>query len=151
MVDWKEAFPRQDPTLAIQSFINNGVRPSLIPILMSFFENRRMTVKWRGAMSAVKRLKGGGPQGSTKGVLSYMSQSNNNSDCVPIHERFKYFDDLTVLEFVNLLNIGLSSQNVKLRVPSNLPSHNQFVPNEHLKTQEYLNKISKWTDDNLMC
>ena len=150
MIDWKEAFPRQDPTLAIQSFINNGVRPSLIPILMSFFENRRMTVKWRGAMSAVKRLKGGGLQGSTKGVLSYMSQSNSNSDCVPIQERFKYFDDLTVLEFVNLLNIGLSSQNVKLRVPSNLPSHNQFIPYNHLKTQGYLNKISDWTEDNLM-
>ena len=79
-----------------------------------------------------------------------MSQSNNNSDCVPVHERFKYFDDLTVLEFVNLLSIGISSQNVKLRVPSNLPSHNQFIPNDHLKTQEYLNKISDWTDDNLM-
>ena len=150
MIDWKEAFPRQDPTLAIQSFIKNGVRPSLIPILMSFFENRRMTVKWRGEMSTEKRLKGGGPQGSTKGVLSYMSQSNNNSDCVPLHERFKYFDDLTVLEFVNLLNIGLSSQNVKLRVPSNLPSHNQFIPRDHLKTQVYLKKISKWTEDNLM-
>ena len=61
MIDWKQAFPRQDPTLAIQSFINNGVRPALIPVLMSFFENRRMTVKWRDAMSAIKRLKGGGP------------------------------------------------------------------------------------------
>ena len=55
-----------------------------------------------------------------------------------------------MLEFVNLLNIGLSGQNVKLRVPSNLPSHNQFVPNVHLKTQDYLNKISDWTDKNLM-
>ena len=150
MIDWKQAFPRQDPTLAIQSFINNGVRPALIPVLMSFFENRRMTVKWRDAMSVIRRLKGGGPQGSTKGVLSYMSQSNNNSDCVPLHERYKYFDDLTVLEFVNLLNIGLCSQNVKLSVPSNLPSHNQFVNRDDLKTQGYLDKISKWTDDNLM-
>ena len=150
MIDWKQAFPRQDPTRAIQSFINNGVRRSLIPILMSFFENRRMTVKWRDAMSATKRLKGGGPQGSTKGVLSYMSQSNNNSDCVPVDERYKYFDDLTVLEFVNLLNIGLSSQNVKISVPSNLPSHNQFIHRDDLKTQGYLHKISKLTDDNLM-
>ena len=83
MIDWRQAFPRQCPTLAIQSFIRNGVRPALIPILMSFFENRRMAVKWRDAMSVTKRLKGGGPQGSTKGVLSYMSQSNNNTDCVP--------------------------------------------------------------------
>ena len=79
-----------------------------------------------------------------------MSQSNNNSDCVPLHERYKYFDDLTVLEFVNLINIGLSSKNVRLSVPSNLPSHNQFVHRDDLKTQGYLDKISKWTDDNLM-
>ena len=75
-------------------------------------------------------------------TLHYVSQSNNMSDCVPVHERLKYFDDLTVLELVKLLNIRLSSQNVKPSVPSNLPSHNQFVPNVHLKTQEYLNKIS---------
>ena len=66
------------------------------------------------------------------------------------HWRKGYFDDLTVLEFVSLLNIGLSSQNVRLRVPSNLPSHNQFVHRDKLKTQGYLDKISKWTDDNLM-
>ena len=66
------------------------------------------------------------------------------------HWRKGYFDDLTVLEFVSLLNIGLSSQNVRLSVPSNLPSHNQFVHRDNLKTQGYLDKISKWTDDNLM-
>ena len=54
------------------------------------------------------------------------------------------------LEFVSLLNIRLSSQNVRLSVPSNLPSHNQFVHRNDLKTQGYLDKISKWTDDNLM-
>ena len=60
-------------------------------------------------VSVTKRLKGGGPQGSTKGVLSYMSQSNNNADTVPLEDRFKYFDDLTVVEIVNLLNIGIST------------------------------------------
>ena len=38
MIDWRQAFCRQCPNLAIQSFIRNGVRPALIPILMSFFE-----------------------------------------------------------------------------------------------------------------
>ena len=41
-------------------------------------------------MSVTKRLKGGAAQGSTKGVLSYMSQSNNNTDCVPEEDRYKY-------------------------------------------------------------
>ena len=51
------------------------------------FENRRMSVKWRDVMSVTKRLKGGGPQASTKGLLSYMSQSNNNADSVPLEDR----------------------------------------------------------------
>ena len=32
MIDWANAFDRQDPTIAIQKFIEIGVRPSLIPI-----------------------------------------------------------------------------------------------------------------------
>ena len=36
MVDWKNAFDRQDPTLAIKKFIDLGVRSSLIPLLASY-------------------------------------------------------------------------------------------------------------------
>ena len=52
LVDWSKAFDRQDPTLAIMSFQDNGVRISLIPILMSFFEGRKMSVKWHGVSSS---------------------------------------------------------------------------------------------------
>ena len=34
-----EAFTRQDATLGIKSFIENKVRPGLIPLLISFFED----------------------------------------------------------------------------------------------------------------
>ena len=44
-VDWKQAFNRQDPTLGINSFIENGVRPALIPMLISYFEGRKGFVK----------------------------------------------------------------------------------------------------------
>ena len=150
MYDWRQAFCRQCPNLAIKSFIKNGVRPALIPILISFFENRRMTVKWKNVMSVTKRLKGGGPQGSTNGVLSYMSQSNNNADSVPLEDRYKYFDDLTVVEIINLLNIGISTARVRDTVPSDLPEHNQQVDNNNLKSQEYCQRISQWTEQNLM-
>ena len=60
LVDWKAAFPRQDHTLGIQSFIRNGVRASLIPIIASFFEGRSMRVAWRGTLSSEKQLPGGG-------------------------------------------------------------------------------------------
>ena len=36
-IDWKQAFSRQDPKLGIESFMKNGVRPSLIPALINYF------------------------------------------------------------------------------------------------------------------
>ena len=58
-------------------------------------------------------MNGGGPQGATLGILEYLSQSNNSADCVEEKDRFKFIDDLTVLEIVNLLTVGLSSFNIK--------------------------------------
>ena len=46
LVDWQQAFPRQCPKLGIQSFIKNGLRPSLIPVLINYFQDRKMKVKW---------------------------------------------------------------------------------------------------------
>ena len=46
MVDWSQTFDRQCHFLGIKSFINNGVRPSLIPVLINFFQGRQMVVKW---------------------------------------------------------------------------------------------------------
>ena len=41
MIDWSQAFNRQSHNLGVKSFIANGVRRSLIPVLVSFFKNRR--------------------------------------------------------------------------------------------------------------
>ena len=60
-------------------------------------------------------------------------------------DRFKFLDDLSVLEIVNLLTIGLASYNVKVKVPSDIPGHNQFIPSKNLKSQEWLDNINEWT------
>ena len=150
LVDWKKAFPMQCPTLGVKSFIKNGVRASLIPIIASFFEGRHMKVKWRGILSSLRYLPGSGPQGSTFGVLEYLSQSNDNAENVPVDDRFKFMDDLTLLEFINLLDVGLASYNIRTQVPSNIPQHNQIIKSEHLKTTEYVKEINNWTEENLM-
>ena len=59
-------------------------------------------------------------------------------------------DDLTINEVINLIDIGLATYNVKTHVPSNLPSHNQMIPNEHLKTQKYLEDINNNNNDHMM-
>ena len=150
LYDWKEAFPRQCPKLGVEAFIKCGVRPSLIPMLISYLQDRTMRVKWHGRMSSVKKLHGGTAQGGTFGIWGYMAQSNDNADSVPEDLRFKFVDDLSTLEIVNLLATWLSSFNVKVSVPNNLPLHNQFIDAKHLKSQQYLDEIEKWTQSKKM-
>ena len=145
MVDWKQAFSRQCPKLGIESFIKNGVRPALIPTLISYFQGRKMKVKWHGQMSTTRELKGGGPQGSSFGIWEYLSQSNDNADSVEVEDRFKFVDDLSFIEVIYLLNVGLASYNIQAHVPSDIPEHNQIIPNEHLESQKHLSKINEWT------
>ena len=115
-VDWNNAFPRQCPKLGIESFMKNGVRPSLIPVLINYFQDRQMSVKWHGCYSVTKLVKGGGPRGATLGLLEYLSQSNESSDCVDVADRFKFVDDLSILEIVNLLTVGITSYNLKQQI-----------------------------------
>ena len=150
LIDWKKAFPKLDHTLGVKSFIRNGVRASLIPILTSFFERRSMRVAWRGKLSSERPLPGSGPQGSSWGILEYLSQSNNSADSVPEADRAKFMDDLTILEIIHLANVGLASHNFKRNIPTNIAAHSQFIPNEHLRTQKYVEDINKWTEENKM-
>ena len=113
LIDWKQAFPRQCPTLGVQSWIDNGVRPVLVPILADFFRNRVMSVRWHGVTSSERPLSGSGPQGSTLGLLEYISQSNDNTEGIPPEMKYKWLDDLSTLEIVNLLTIGISSYNIR--------------------------------------
>ena len=100
-----------------------------------------MKVKWHGQMSTTRDLKGGGPQGSSFGIWEYLSQSNDNADSIDLKDRFKFVDDLSFLEVIYLLNVGLASNNSRAHVPSDIPKHNQIIPNEHLASQKHLLKI----------
>ena len=150
LIDWNSAFPRQCPKLGIESFIQNGVRPALIPVLINYFQDREMSVNWHGVRSVSRRIHGGGPQGATLGILEYLSQSNKSSDCVPEGDRFKFIDDLSILEIINLLTVGISSFNLKFQVPNDIPDHNQYIPAASLKSQVWLDSIEKWTTNQKM-
>ena len=60
------------------------------------------------------------------------------------------FDDLTILEVVNLLTVGITSFNVKIQVPTDIPTHNQFIPPENLESQGWLDNINEWTENQKM-
>ena len=124
-----------------------GVRPSLIPLIINYLQDRTMRVKWPWHISDERKLNGGGPQGATFGIWEYLAQSNNSADCVKPENRFKFVDDLTVLEKINLLITGLSSINFKMSVPNDLPIHKQFISPDHLKSQQYITEMKESEDD----
>ena len=93
---------------------------------------------------------GGGPQGGTIGILEYLSESNNNCDMVNEDEKYKFVDDLTVLEIIDLVSVGLTSYNVKQYIPSDVSVQNKFIPPQNLKSQEWLESINLWTENQKM-
>ena len=125
------------------------VRPALIPILASYLTDRQMQVRYNNIYSSTHKLPGGGPQGTLVGLIEYFIQSNDNADCVDADMRYKYVDDLTVLELVMLASL-LSEYNFKQHVASDIGIDEMYVSANNLKTQENLNSISDWTTQNLM-
>ena len=79
-----------------------------------------MFVKWHGIISNIKDLPAGGPQGTSLGLWSFLSQTNDNPENTEKENIFKFVDDKTVLEVVNLLSIGIASHNFQASIPSNV-------------------------------
>ena len=150
LVDWAQAFDRQCPQLGIQSFLRNGVRKSVIPVLISYFQNRKMKVKWHSKLSTQRDLPGGGPQGSSLGLHEYDSQSNNNTDFLLPEDKYKFVDDLSMLEIINLISAGLAQYNFKHHVASDIGVNQLFLPSENVCSQSYMNNVFEWTKSNKM-
>ena len=148
-VDWKNAFDRTDPTKTIQKCIRMGIRPSLIPIIIEFLSDRKMSVKFNQKESKTFTLIGGGPQGSQTGQESYIISSDDNSYHVPDEDRYKYCDDLSMLELVVLGDI-LMEYDMTQHVASDIQVGERFLNPQQCNTQENLNFVASWTDRNLM-
>ena len=78
-------------------------------------------------------------------ILEYLSISNINTNYISKNEKFKFIDDLSILEKINLLSIGLSSYNFQLHVASDIIQDGYFIDSTNLKTQEHLGSIAEWT------
>ena len=146
-IDWSQAFDRQCPKLGIESFIDNGVRKSVIPVLISYFQDRQMKVKWHGKMSTVRQLPGGGPQGCHLGQQMYQSQSNDSGQCVDPEDRFKFVDDMSILEIINVLACGLTSYNFKNHIGSYIAIEQKYLPEDNCSSQDNLMDRRKENDD----
>ena len=148
-LDWAAGFDRQDPTIAIRKFIELGVRPSLIPLLISYLSNRQMKVRFNGEESEFLGLTGGGPQGTLLGQLEYLVLSNNNADIVSAEDRYKYIDDLTLLQLVCLAGL-LTDYNFTNHVASDIGIGQSYLPADSYATQDHLNFIANWSNEHLV-
>ena len=148
-VDWSAAFDRLDPTLTAQKMVKIGVRPSVVSILVSYMTNRRMIVKYRGIQSNPKRLIGGGPQGTLLGGMEYIISNDCSEDDTCKDDRFKYYDDLNLLEFVVLVD-KLEPYDFKNHVASDIGIDQNFLPISQNDMQSKLDNVTYWTSENMM-
>ena len=112
-----------------------------------------MQVKWRGLLSKVCALPGGGPQGGTLGIEEYMSQINGNTNFLEDAEKYnqsinqyKFIDDLSILEILNLFSMALSNYDYKCHIASDIGIEHKYLDPNSLKTQPSLDKIADWTE-----
>ena len=89
-----------------------------------------------------KNVTGGGIQGGTTGILEFISLTKGNLDFVGQDQGFKFADDSSCLEVLNLLSLGLSSYNAKYQVPSDVATSKLFLPTTECQTQTYFDKIA---------
>ena len=148
--DWETAFDRIDPLSLSTRLIKIGIRPSIIPTLISYIENRKMIVNYKSAQSLERGLIGGSPQGT---ILSGHFYNIASSDCaeevVTSEDRCRYFDDLYVLELIILTEL-LQQYDTTNHIPSDIPTGMAFLPPDRYNMQSYLDEISKWTKENKM-
>ena len=111
--------------------------------------NRSMSVKFNQEESGVYQLCGGFPQGSKIGQDCYLGASNDSAESVSEEDRFKYIDDLQVLELIMLAGI-LNDYNVYMHVPSDVPVDYKFLSGADTTIQSHLDQLSVWTTENLM-
>ena len=109
-----------------------------------------MIVRFKGSESAPQNLIGGQPQGTLLGGTQYIIASDNCSkEKVNVEDRFKFFDDLNLLEFI-ILTDQLQKYDFSNHIPSDVGENHLFLPTENFRMQGILNDMTDLTNDNLM-
>ena len=108
-----------------------------------------MIVKFNGSESNPKDLIGGGPQGTLLGGLEYIISNDCSENSTNQKDRFKYFDDLNLVELV-LLCDKLVPYDFISHVPSDIGINHLYLPSDTYQMQSNLQDISDWTSQNLM-
>ena len=84
-------------------------------------------------------LIGGGPHGTLLGQIEYLVQSNDNADSIPPEDRFKYIEDLSVLQLIFMSGL-LMDYDFLQHVASDVGIDDRFLPPTSYGMQDTLNQ-----------
>ena len=76
LADWKKAFNLVNHNIVVRILIILKVPSWLIRIIISYLEDRKMILRFRGCHSSKKSMKGSSPQGMLLGVVIYILYIN---------------------------------------------------------------------------
>ena len=159
MVDFSKAFNRQDHNIIITKLSDLGVPGWLLKIVMTFLQDRKMIVRYKGKTSKVKSMPGGGPQGTLLALILFIvmiddigfeGQQNNAGEIITSKRNLKmaneihlkFVDDLTLAESVNLPE--------KLVKVNGSQEPINTLPVQKSKVYEQLKKIGEQAQQNNM-
>ena len=71
-------------------------------------------------------------------------------DSIPEDLQYKYIDDLSILEIINLISVGICEYNFRNHVASDIGTDQLFLPGENIQAQSTMNQIQDWTNRNKM-
>ena len=139
-----------------------GVPGWLLRVVMGFLKNRRMVIRYKGKLSSIKELPGGGPQGTLLGLFLFLvlineagfdGQANNAGELLTTKRKIsranqihlKFVDDMTLAESINLPaklqsipeNTRPLPDTYRARTEHVLPSDRSVLYTELQKTEQY--------------
>ena len=120
LADWSKAFNKCNHNIIMRILIAMKVPTWLLRLLMSYLENRKMILRFRGCVSDPQDIPGGMPQGTLLGVILYILYINpvgfpseatiKISDV--LHDYWNVLDSVPTLP-TNTATLPLTIQSVK--------------------------------------
>ena len=77
LIDFAKAYNRQSHNRLLTCFSDLGTPPYLLRVIASYFTNRQMVVRHKGATSDIFELPGSSAQGTNLGILCFLASINS--------------------------------------------------------------------------
>ena len=169
MYDFSKAFNRQDHNTLITILSDMATPAWLLKIVMSFLTDRKILLKYKGVISDLENLPGGGPQGTKLGLYLFLILINfagfdSNELCQNLGETVtnpkrkkipksqqKFIDDMTQCVAIDLKKVAIPDPNPNPELPRQFHQRTGHVlPKALNPIQEQVDKLKLYADKHLM-